>query len=96
MRVRIIKSDDCFHCGTYIPRLRAAGLSIELFDGDEEGNQVLLDEWKIGLIQGQPAYPVVQILSDDGKVLHQFPRGTFSPRAIRHKIKEKESDNRPE
>lgn len=92
MKVRVIKSDDCRICHTYIPRVRASGLPIELFDGDEEGNQDLLDEWKIGLLPG-PAYPVVQIITDDGKVLHQFPKGTFSPRAIRHKIREIENDN---
>jgi hypothetical protein len=68
--------------------METSGLDIELFDGDADENQNLLDEWKIGMVDGEPAYPVVQIVSEDGKVLHQFPRGTFSPRAVRHKMRE--------
>jgi len=90
MRVRIIKSEDCPHCKVYIPRVQSSGLSIELFDGDADENQDLLDEWKIGMVDGARAYPVVQIISDEGKVLHQFPVGTFSPRAIRYKMRELE------
>ena len=86
MRVRIIKSEDCPHCRAYIPRVQSS-FKVELFDGDADKNQDLLDEWKIGMIEGQRAYPVVQIVSDEGEVLHQFPVGTFSPRAIRHKMR---------
>jgi hypothetical protein len=87
-KIRIIKSDDCLICKTYIPRIQEAFGELELYDGDAEEHQDQLDEWKIGLNPNEPAYPVVQILNDRNEIMFQFPRGTFSPRAIRYKFKE--------
>lgn len=81
MRVRIIKSDDCPVCKNYIRRLKKENFEFELMDGDEEENQDFLDEWNV------EEYPVVQILNDNGDVLHSFPKGTWSPRAIKAKAK---------
>lgn len=81
MRTRIIKSENCPICRAYIFRLKKESFQFELMDGDAEENQDFLDEWKV------EEYPVVQILSDSGEVLHQFPKGTWSPRAIRAKMK---------
>lgn len=81
MRVRIIKSEDCPICRSYIRRLNKENFQFELMDGDADENQDFLDEWNV------EEYPVVQILNDNGDVLHSFPKGTWSPRAIRAKIK---------
>lgn len=81
MRVRIIKSDDCPTCRVYIRRLQKEKFAFELMDGDADENQDFLDEWNVD------EYPVVQILSDDGDVLHSFAKGTWSPRAIQAKMK---------
>jgi hypothetical protein len=79
--VRVIKSDDCPICRSYVSRLRKENFAFEMMDGDADENQTFLDEWNI------TEYPVVQILNDQGKVLHSFPKGTWSPRAIRAKMK---------
>lgn len=81
MRVRVIKSDDCAICKSYVRRLNSEKFVHEQMDGDAEENQGFLDQWNV------TEYPVVQILNDNGDVLHSFPRGTWSPRAIRAKMK---------
>lgn len=78
MKVRIIKSDDCPICKTYLARLTAQKFEFEIYDGDDPSHQAELDQW------GITDYPVVQILDDNRIVKHQFPRGTYSPLAIRH------------
>ncbi len=78
--VRIVKSDDCLICASYIPRLQKQGYEFEIYDGDAPQNEKQLDEWKID------EFPVVQIVYRDGDnevVKHQFPPGkTYAPRLI--------------
>jgi len=81
-KVRVITSKKCPKCKVYVSRLRRAEMAFETYDSDAQENQPLLDQWKIEEV------PVVQILSSSGAVAFQFPTGTFSPRAIKHKIAE--------
>ena len=78
MKVRVIKSEDCPICKTYLSRLVSQKFDFESYDGDDPAHQADLDRW------GITDYPVVQILDEAGQVQHQFPRGTYSPLAIRH------------
>lgn len=69
-------SVECEVCEKYKKRLSAQNFSYETYDADVPENQAQLDIW------GVDDLPVVQIISDVGEVLHQFPWGTFSPAAI--------------
>lgn len=80
MTVRIISKDTCVKCKSYLARLDAQGFQYSKYDADAEENQKQLDEWNVDEV------PVVHILADDGKILHPFPPGSFSVRAINHQI----------
>ena len=84
MKVRIIKTEKCSDCRAYIKRLDKVGFVYESMDGNDQRFSKELDEWKIDKM------PVVQILSDSGELLFQFPPGSFSPLFINNKIKELE------
>jgi len=88
--VRIVKSNDCPICASYIPRLQKQGYKFDLYDGDAPQNEKQLDEWKID------KFPVVQIVYRDGKnevVKYQFPAGkTYAPRFIDMKKQQFERD----
>jgi arsenate reductase-like glutaredoxin family protein len=80
MKVRIIKTKKCLICESYLPRLNKQGFEYTVYDADNPANEKELDEWKIEKM------PVIQLVDDDGAVKYQFPPGTFSPRAINHRI----------
>lgn len=73
IKVRIIKSEHCDTCKSYLPRLQKLGYAFEVYDGDAVDHQKQLDEWKI------TEFPVVQILSitesGEAEVEHQFQQG---------------------
>lgn len=83
---RIIKSEHCAFCKTYLPRLQKQNYPFEIYDGDDPNNSAELDAWLID------QFPVVQIIErqTDGtvKVLHQFPPGSLAPRHIEYKKQE--------
>lgn len=71
--VRIIKSENCSNCQSYLPRLNKQGYKYEVYDGDASENQGELDKW------GIDEFPVIQIVSrdEDGnvEVEHQWAPG---------------------
>lgn len=85
--VRIVKSEDCENCKTYLPRMRKQGYQFEVYDGDADENQDELDHWKVDV------FPVVQIISrdEDGKVEveFQFPPGKMPVARMIDPIKER-------
>lgn len=84
MKVRIIKTEKCSDCRLYIKQLDTVGFVYESMDGNDPQFSKEMDEWKIDKM------PVVQILSDSGELLYQFPPGSFPPMFINKKIKELE------
>lgn len=79
--VRIIKSNDCTNCQSYLPRLDKQGYTYEVYDGDAPENQDELDKW------GVDEFPVIQLISrdDDGDVQIEYqwaPGKMISPRFI--------------
>ncbi len=81
VKTRIITQEDCQKCKLYLRTLRDQGIKFEIYKSEDPGHQENLDKWKI------EDMPVVQIIDDSDKVLHQFPPGMFSSRAIKHKTK---------
>lgn len=81
MRTRIITKEDCQKCKLYLRTLRDQGIKFEIYKSEDPGHQENLDKWRI------EDMPVVQIIDESDKILHQFPHGMFSSRAIKHKIK---------
>ena len=79
MNVRIITTKHCPKCKAYLDRLNQQQFNYQIYDADDPDNQNQLDEW--GILD----MPVVQLV-DNQKILFQFAPGTFSPRAINHKI----------
>lgn len=79
MRVRVISSDNCPICQDYLRRLQQQrDFSFEIYDGRAPENQSQLDQWRI------TEMPVVQIVKEDGTVMHQFLSGGVSTRTIQH------------
>jgi len=90
--VRIIKTQECSICEMWLPRLDQQGFLYETFDADALGNQKQLDEWKIDDL------PVVQIVNrandDTETVKYQFAPGSWSVRAIKHKMSQVENESK--
>jgi glutaredoxin len=80
-KLKVITSQHCPDCKAYVRYLNAEGFAYVLYDGDSDQNQDQLDEWRVS------RFPVVQILTQEGNLVHQFPCGSISIRQIIHKIK---------
>ncbi len=78
-KVQIVTQRDCLICKSYLNRLDKQHFIYTIYDADDPNNQKQLDVWKI------EEMPVVQIVNGED-VTFQFPRGSFSPRVINHKI----------
>lgn len=63
MRIRIIGVEDCPRCRALRESYAANGQDFEYWDADADEHEAALDA------MGVDNVPVVQILSDDGKVL---------------------------
>jgi len=91
LRARIIKSDNCPRCKSYLERLKKLKFEHLIYNVDDATPEQKkdLDGWRI------IDMPVVQIVDDEGKVVDQMPfvATGWSPRAIKHRIKEIEDDN---
>jgi len=79
IKTRIIKSNKCFFCKKYLKTLSQQNYDFTIYDADDSANQKQLDEWKVSDM------PVVQLVSEDGSVLWQFPPGQLSTRSIEAK-----------
>lgn len=85
MTVRIIKSESCPICKSYITRLQAQNFAFDTYDGDDKANSEQLDQWNVD------SFPVVQIL-DENKVVYQYQNeATPSPDALKRKITQLEN-----
>ena len=81
MRVRIISKEQCPVCQDYLSRLKyCKDFEFEVYDADDPEHQEQLDKWDI------IEMPVVQIISDEGELVHQFLPGGISPRSLNHFI----------
>jgi glutaredoxin len=82
MTIRIIKSENCPICKSYVSRLQAQNFSFVTYDGDSKDNSDQLDKWNVN------SFPVVQIV-DNGNVVYQYQNeATPSPDALNRKIKQ--------
>jgi len=83
LKARVIKSKNCPRCAAYLTRLNKLKFPYITYDV-AEGNKEDLDKWRIIDI------PIVQLVDETGRVHFQFKyvQQGWSPRAIKHKIKE--------
>lgn len=82
LKARVIKSEGCHICKSYLKILSKQGYDYLIYDADVKENQKELDGWKITQM------PVVQIVDELGKVCYQYPAGRHSTRLIDEKIKQ--------
>ena len=82
LATRIIKSNNCKICKSYLERLDSQGFKYEIYDADDPKNQKQLDEWRV---EKMPVVQIVEIKKDEVIVRYQFASGTYSPRMINYK-----------
>ena len=76
LKTRIIGSRDCPKCAIMKSICEKYKISYEMYDADVQENQKQLDEWNI------EEMPVIQIIDEFGKKLHQFMPGIVSINGI--------------
>jgi len=88
LKARVIKSKDCPRCAAYLARLTQLKFPHIVYDV-ADGSKEDLDKWRINDM------PIVQLVDTETSEVHfqfKYVQQGWSPRAIKHKIKEKEKE----
>jgi len=79
VKIRIIGVETCKNCKALVKSYEKLGVNFDYWDGDRHDFQDALDEMKID------DFPVVQIVSDDGKKVLWMTDHALYPRGVSYK-----------